>query len=187
MTPWVAPGGAWSFPTRLLMGRWIIVRTRCACSKVRIALCAAVTSPLTVETGADGRTRVFLAKLIPIPEPESLTSLRDLVERMIPRVDLPEVLLEVKHLTTRFPVKGGILRRTVAQVHAVEDVSFTLNVGETLALVGESGCGKSSCGRSILQHTVWKAATSPTASLPRVCQVRPKFTSFQWMSGFLAR
>ena len=62
-----------------------------------------------------------------------------------------EVLLEVRNLTTRFPVKGGILRRTVAQVHAVEDVSFTLNVGETLALVGESGCGKSSCGRSMLR------------------------------------
>ena len=62
-----------------------------------------------------------------------------------------EVLLKVRNLTTRFPVKGGVLRRTVAQVHAVEDVSFSLNVGETLALVGESGCGKSSCGRSILR------------------------------------
>ena len=68
-----------------------------------------------------------------------------------PKPRKPQVLLEVKNLTTRFPVKGGILRRTVAQVHAVEDVSFTLNVGETLALVGESGCGKSTCGRSILR------------------------------------
>lgn len=65
--------------------------------------------------------------------------------------DTPEPLLEVRNLTTRFPVKGGVLRRTVAQVHAVEDVSFTVNKGETLSLVGESGCGKSSCGRSILQ------------------------------------
>ena len=60
-------------------------------------------------------------------------------------------LLQVRHLTTRFPVRGGILRRTVANVHAVEDVSFTLNAGETLALVGESGCGKSTTGRSVLR------------------------------------
>jgi ABC-type glutathione transport system ATPase component len=60
-------------------------------------------------------------------------------------------LLVVEHLTTRFPVHGGILRRTVAKVHAVEDVSFSLLGGQTLSLVGESGCGKSSCGRSILR------------------------------------
>jgi peptide/nickel transport system ATP-binding protein len=63
----------------------------------------------------------------------------------------PRPLLEVRHLSTRFPVKGGVLRRTIANVHAVEDVSFSINVGETLSLVGESGCGKSSCGRSILR------------------------------------
>ena len=60
-------------------------------------------------------------------------------------------LLEVKNLTTRYPVRGGALRRVVANIHAVEDVSFSINVGETFSLVGESGCGKSSCGRSILR------------------------------------
>jgi ABC-type glutathione transport system ATPase component len=63
----------------------------------------------------------------------------------------PRRLLEVKNLTTLYPVRGGVLRRVVANVHAVEDVSFSINVGETFSLVGESGCGKSSCGRSILR------------------------------------
>ncbi|ETX15633.1 glutathione ABC transporter ATP-binding protein [Roseivivax halodurans JCM 10272] len=62
-----------------------------------------------------------------------------------------ETLLRVENLTTRFAVKGGLLRRTVALVHAVEDVSFTTNRGQTLSLVGESGCGKSSAGRSVLR------------------------------------
>ena len=63
----------------------------------------------------------------------------------------PRRLLEVKNLTTRYPVRGGVLRRVVANVHAVEDVSFSINVGQTFSLVGKSGCGKSSCGRSILR------------------------------------
>jgi len=62
-----------------------------------------------------------------------------------------KLLLKVENLVTRFPVKGGLLRRTIANVHAVEDVSLTLNAGRTLSLVGESGCGKSTAGRSILR------------------------------------
>jgi len=61
------------------------------------------------------------------------------------------IVLEVKNLVTRFPIHKGMLKRMVAQVHAVEDVSFTLRAGETLGLVGESGSGKSTIGRSVLK------------------------------------
>jgi len=60
-------------------------------------------------------------------------------------------LLEVKNLKKYFPIKKGILSRTIGQVRAVDGVSFTLKRGETLGLVGESGCGKTTVGRSILR------------------------------------
>jgi oligopeptide/dipeptide ABC transporter ATP-binding protein len=60
-------------------------------------------------------------------------------------------ILAVRHLVKHFPVYGGILRRTVGHVHAVDDVSFEVYPGQTLGLVGESGCGKTTVGRTILR------------------------------------
>ncbi|MBE4909363.1 dipeptide ABC transporter ATP-binding protein [Bacillus luteolus] len=62
-----------------------------------------------------------------------------------------ENLLEVKNLKTYYPIKGGFFRKTVAHVKAVDDVSLEIKNGETLGLVGESGCGKSTTGRTIMR------------------------------------
>ncbi|WP_059173297.1 ABC transporter ATP-binding protein [Bacillus sp. FJAT-27445] len=62
-----------------------------------------------------------------------------------------ENLLEIRNLKTYYPVKGGFFKRTVGNVKAVDDVSFEIKKGETMGLVGESGCGKSTAGRTILR------------------------------------
>src|SRR5438445_498845 len=60
-------------------------------------------------------------------------------------------LLEITDLVKHYPVRSGVLRRAAGTVHAVDGVSFSLGIGETLGLVGESGCGKSTVARSVLR------------------------------------
>ena len=69
----------------------------------------------------------------------------------MPSTDKLDKLLKVDNLTTRFDISGGFFSVVRGRVHAVEDVSFYINFSETLSLVGESGCGKSTTGRSLLR------------------------------------
>ena len=59
-------------------------------------------------------------------------------------------LIHVEHLKKYYPIKGGIITHTVGNIHAVDDISFSIMEGETLGLVGESGCGKSTIGRQLV-------------------------------------
>jgi oligopeptide/dipeptide ABC transporter ATP-binding protein len=63
----------------------------------------------------------------------------------------PKNLLEIKNLKTYYPVKGGFFKQTIGNVKAVDNISFEIRKGETFGLVGESGCGKSTAGRTILR------------------------------------
>jgi glutathione transport system ATP-binding protein len=78
---------------------------------------------------------------------------QDTVRRLQPPI------LQVRDLVTRFDIRGGLLNRVKSRVHAVEKVSFDLYAGETLALVGESGCGTSTTGRSLLKLVASQGGT----------------------------
>jgi len=74
-------------------------------------------------------------------------------------VETEPPVLEVSNLVTHFDIRSGVFGRVSARVHAVQDVSFSLRAGETLALVGESGCGKSTTARSVLRLVEPNAGT----------------------------
>ena len=84
------------------------------------------------------------------PEPMRLIGKGD--TRIVkPIIGTDEPILSVKKLVTRYSIRGGLFQRIKAKVHAVEDISFTIMKGKTLSLVGESGCGKSTVGRSLIR------------------------------------
>jgi peptide/nickel transport system ATP-binding protein len=75
-----------------------------------------------------------------------------------PIVPGKQPVVSVANLSVGFDIRGGVLRRPVRRVHAVEDISFDVMAGETLAIVGESGCGKSTTGKALLSLVPWDGA-----------------------------
>jgi peptide/nickel transport system ATP-binding protein len=98
-----------------------------------------------------GSMKAF-ARPLRFPVVDRATGLSDRPKETADTVELKQQpILQVTGLTTRFESRSGLLGKVRARVHAVENISFDLHSGETLALVGESGCGKSTTGRSILR------------------------------------
>ena len=99
-----------------------------------------------------------------------------------PAAELAQPVVKVSDLTVRFDIVGGVLQRPVKRVHAVEDISFDVRRGETLALVGESGCGKSTTGRALLNLIAWQGGIEidgiPTHGLGRAA-MKPVRRSIQ--------
>jgi peptide/nickel transport system ATP-binding protein len=119
------------------------------------AICQTAPPPLE-ETGADHlvscycHSKGYKIQDVTGVESSQFTTLNaDHTENFKP--DTTDVCLEVKHLKKHFPVHGGVLWRTVGHVSAVDGISFKIKHGQTVGLVGESGCGKTTVGRTLLR------------------------------------
>ncbi|MGF9695362.1 ABC transporter ATP-binding protein [Rhizobium sp. 0TCS1.26] len=91
------------------------------------------------------------AQPLRFPVVDTVTGVTTEPQPTVTRPGHRQPILEVRNLVTRFPVRSGLFSRQTGAIHAVENVSFDLRQGETLSLVGESGCGKSTTGRSIMR------------------------------------
>ena len=107
--------------------------------------------PLLKPVGAGRQVSCFLYEMMSAEGPPQVTRPPGGEGRAATLGGDKSVLLEVKGLKKYFPIRRGFLQKTVGQVKAVDDVSFVLNRGETLSLVGESGCGKTTTARCILR------------------------------------
>lgn len=101
-------------------------------------------NPRRLLTVSDFMTEEGIEKKVPVERIQVFDKESELVKT-------DHVLLEIQNLVTQFPIKGGLFGRTVDNFKAVNDVSFKIKRGQTLGLVGESGCGKTTLGRSILR------------------------------------
>src|SRR5499433_1975364 len=110
---------------------------RCSSSPKAAPSPRAAIAP-TTSAAASGRSTRRSAPAIGLPAGTAMPSAN-------------QPVLAVTDLKKHFPVRKGLLRRTVGHVYAVDGVSFTVGVGETLGLVGESGCGKTTAGRAVLR------------------------------------
>jgi peptide/nickel transport system ATP-binding protein len=107
------------------------------------------------ETPTDAYTRDLLAA---VPRLGAMTGTEGPASTDCKALDtgLAKPLVSVRDLTVRFDIKGGLLQRVQKRVHAVEKVSFDIFPGETLSIVGESGCGKSTTGRALMNLIPWQ-------------------------------
>ncbi len=125
--------------------------------------CSSTPPELTASGESQVRCLLYADGEVPETAPGAPASapLRFAAARVAPTVLPP--LLDVRGLSVRFPIRRGLLQRSVGAFVAVDDVSFSIGPGQTLALVGESGCGKTTTGKAIVQLLRGQAQVSGTA------------------------